>query len=104
LGGILNFTDRDVDKNELRGFKELLAQEVNGLKVDIKLNKKVTPVYIEQMKPDAVILALGSSILNPSIPGISNAMPALDVYDSASSVVKRVIMVVEGLAGCKFRS
>jgi 2,4-dienoyl-CoA reductase-like NADH-dependent reductase (Old Yellow Enzyme family)/thioredoxin reductase len=101
LGGILNFTDVDVDKYDLRNFKDLLVREVNMHKVNVKLNSEVTPAFIKDMKPDAIILALGSSILKPSIPGIDSAFHALDVYNSANKIGKRVIMVGGGLVGCE---
>lgn len=101
LGGLLNFTDFDVNKNDLRNFKNLLVREVGKLKVNVKLNTEVTPAVIKQIQPDAVILALGSSILKPSLPGIGNAIHALDVYENANRVGKRVVMVGGGLVGCE---
>ncbi len=65
------------------------------------LNTEITPAFINQMKPDAVILALGSSILKPVLPGINNAMHALDVYDKTDSVGQRVVIVGGGLVGCE---
>jgi 2,4-dienoyl-CoA reductase-like NADH-dependent reductase (Old Yellow Enzyme family) len=59
MGGNLKFTDIDVDKTDLRSFKDLLAREAARLKVDVKLNTEVTPAYIQKMQPEAIILALG---------------------------------------------
>jgi NADPH-dependent 2,4-dienoyl-CoA reductase/sulfur reductase-like enzyme len=101
LGGILNFTDVDVNKTDLRNFKDLLVREVSRLKVDVRLNTEITPDDIKEMKTDAIILALGSSQLTPSIPGIESAIHAIDVYDSSSQVGKRVVMVGGGLVGCE---
>jgi 2,4-dienoyl-CoA reductase-like NADH-dependent reductase (Old Yellow Enzyme family)/thioredoxin reductase len=101
LGGILNFTDIDVDKVDLRDFKDLLVREVNRLKVDVRLNTEITPDYIKEMKPEAIILALGSSKLVPGIPGIENALHALDVYDNSRKIGERVVMVGGGLVGCE---
>lgn len=101
LGGLLEFTDNDVDKVDLREFKDLLIREVGRLKVNVKLNTEVTPEFLQQTKPDAVILALGSSILKPALPGISNAIHAIEVYNKANSVGKKVIMVGGGLVGCE---
>jgi 2,4-dienoyl-CoA reductase-like NADH-dependent reductase (Old Yellow Enzyme family)/thioredoxin reductase len=101
LGGILNFTDVDVNKEDLRNFKDLLVREVKMRKVDVKLNTEITPDFIKAMKPDAIILALGSSPLKPSIPGIRNALHALDVYDGANRIGKRVVIIGGGLAGCE---
>jgi len=101
LGGILNFTDVDVNKTDLRNFKDLLVREVKRLKVDVKMNTEITPDYINDIKPDAVILALGSSPLIPAIPGIEKALHALDAYGAAKKIGKRVAMVGGGLTGCE---
>jgi 2,4-dienoyl-CoA reductase-like NADH-dependent reductase (Old Yellow Enzyme family)/thioredoxin reductase len=101
LGGILNFTDVDVNKTDLRNFKNLLIREVDMQGVDIKLNSEINPDFIHALKPDAVILAIGSSPMKPSIPGIGGALHALDVYNQAKKIGKRVIMVGGGLVGCE---
>jgi len=101
LGGILDFTDADADKEDLRNFKNLLVSEVMSGKVDVRLNTEITPAQIKQTKPDALILALGSSHLTPAIPGIESAFHALDVYHNAGKIGKRVVMVGGGLVGCE---
>jgi NADPH-dependent 2,4-dienoyl-CoA reductase/sulfur reductase-like enzyme len=101
LGGILNFTDVDIDKEDLRNFKNLLINEVQLRKVEVRLNTEITPDLIRKMKPEAIILALGSSRLTPAIPGIESAFHALDVYDKAHKIGKRVVMVGGGLVGCE---
>jgi 2,4-dienoyl-CoA reductase-like NADH-dependent reductase (Old Yellow Enzyme family)/thioredoxin reductase len=101
LGGILNFTDNDVNKTDLRSFKDLLVREVGRLKVDVKLNTEVTPALIQNMQPETIILALGSSIIKPPLPGIETALHALEVYNNINTIGKRVIMVGGGLVGCE---
>jgi len=101
LGGILNFTDVDVDKEDLRNFKNTLIYEVNLHNVAVKMNTEVTPAFIKKMNPDAIILALGSTPAKPAIPGIDKAIHALAVYDNANNIGKRVLMVGGGLVGCE---
>jgi len=101
LGGILNFTDVDVNKKDLRDFKDLLVREVNKHNIEVRLNMEITPAFINEMKPDAIVLALGSSPLKPPIPSIDNALPAINVYDNADKVGKRVVIVGGGLVGCE---
>lgn len=101
LGGILNFTDVDVDKVDLRNFKDLLVTELKLRNVDVRLNTEITPEYIKEMKPEAMILALGSTKLIPAIPGIGDALHALEVYDNANKIGERVVMVGGGLVGCE---
>jgi 2,4-dienoyl-CoA reductase-like NADH-dependent reductase (Old Yellow Enzyme family)/thioredoxin reductase len=101
LGGILNFTDVDVDKVDLRNFKNELILEVNSHAVEVKLNTEVTPEVINKMNPDVVILALGSSPIRLPIPGLNRARHALEVYDQGTRIGKRVVVVGGGLVGCE---
>ena len=101
LGGILSLFDTDVDKKDLMRFKDLLIRETLLRKVVIKLNTEVTPGFIRDMNPDTVIFALGSSPIKPAIPGIENAIRALDVYDASKYIGKNVVMIGGGLVGCE---
>jgi 2,4-dienoyl-CoA reductase-like NADH-dependent reductase (Old Yellow Enzyme family)/thioredoxin reductase len=101
LGGILNFTDRDVDKEDLRNFKNLLINETQSRGVEVVLNTEVDASLIKLSQPDEIILAIGSSPVKPNIPGIENAIPALRVYDSNIRIDRRVLVVGGGLVGCE---
>ncbi len=101
LGGILNFTKVDVNKNDLWNFINLLGYEIQIRRINVKLNTEVNPNFIRKMKPEALILALGSSPLMPSFPGIDNAIHALKVYEKPKNIGKRVVMVGGGLVGCE---
>ncbi|OGO24956.1 MAG: hypothetical protein A2144_08855, partial [Chloroflexi bacterium RBG_16_50_9] len=101
LGGILNFTDTDVHKIDLKNFKDLLVREVKRRNIKVMLNTEATPEFLAKLRPDAVILAIGASPCLPVITGAGTAMHALDVYRDDSRVGKKVVMVGGGLAGCE---
>ena len=101
LGGLLNFTDFDVYKVDLRNFKNVLIRELEVRGIEVLLNTQVTPAFIKSFKPDAVILAVGSSPIVPSIPGIEHAMDALTLYKNLDKVGKKVVMIGGGLVGCE---
>ncbi len=46
------------------------GEEVNRLGIDVRLNTKVTPEMIEEIKPDEVIIAIGSDYVAPAIEGV----------------------------------
>jgi len=102
LGGIINFTDSDADKIDLRNFKNLLIREVESDK-DIKviMDTEVDAVLVDKINPDKVIIAVGSHPLVPRIPGIETAMDALEAYNSMDKVGKNVVLVGGGLVGCE---
>ena len=101
LGGILNFTDHDVNKGDLRGFKDVLIREIEEKGIAVLLNTEVTSQFLKDFQPDAVILAVGSSPLLPPIPGVEHAMDALDLYGNLDRVGKRVVIIGGGLVGCE---
>jgi 2,4-dienoyl-CoA reductase-like NADH-dependent reductase (Old Yellow Enzyme family)/thioredoxin reductase len=101
LGGVLRFTDTDVHKVDLKNFKDVLVREVGRRDIKVLLNTEASPVFLAEFKPDAAILAIGASPALPPIPGIDNAMHALEVYKSDCKVGKKVIVLGGGLAGCE---
>jgi 2,4-dienoyl-CoA reductase-like NADH-dependent reductase (Old Yellow Enzyme family)/thioredoxin reductase len=101
LGGILNFTNNDVHKVDLRNFKNMLAREIETRGIEVLLDTEVTPEFIQNFKPDAVILAVGSSPLTPPIPGIEYSVDALNLYSDIYKVGKKVVIVGGGLVGCE---
>ena len=100
LGGLLYFTDIDIDKPDLRNFKNLLIHELETTTdVEVRLNTEVTPEFIREMAPDAVLLATGSLPTHPPIPGIENAHQAMGVYNGTCEPGKKIVMIGGGLVG-----
>jgi 2,4-dienoyl-CoA reductase-like NADH-dependent reductase (Old Yellow Enzyme family)/thioredoxin reductase len=101
LGGLLKFADTDAYKKDLGAFKDMLVRRVMKRGINILLGKEITAADISSFGADAVILAIGSTPVAPSIDGIENAIKALDVYKETSKVGQRVVMVGGGLVGCE---
>ncbi|MBQ9814494.1 MAG: FAD-dependent oxidoreductase [Lachnospiraceae bacterium] len=99
LGGTLFFTDVDVDKKDISQFKDTIIYEVSIRDIDVRLNTKVTPEMIKEIDPDVLILATGSTEKVIPIPGIENAIPALEVYRHPERVGQKVVIVGGGLVG-----
>jgi len=101
LGGIINFTDTDRDKVDLRNFKNLLIREAIESDANIQMDTELTKQAIEIINPDIILIAVGSKPLVPPIAGIEKAMDALAVYTSMKRLGKRIIIVGGGLVGCE---
>ncbi|MBR2832653.1 MAG: FAD-dependent oxidoreductase [Oscillospiraceae bacterium] len=99
LGGLLFFTDTDVDKPDLRGFRDMLIREVERRDIDLRLNTEVTAENLRGFGAEELIIATGSLPACPPIPGIENAVQSLEVYRGNVVPGKRVIMVGGGLIG-----
>ncbi len=98
LGGTLWYTDYDCHKDDMRKFRDHLANRVYRAGVDVRLGVTVTKQIIEDFAPDAVILAIGGRPVTPRIPGLAeNAKYALNAY--TETVGKKVVMIGGGLVG-----
>lgn len=102
LGGLLNFTDTDAWKTDLRDFKDLMVRRVGqNPNIEVRLNTAFTQADVKAFGANEVIVAVGSSAVTPSIPGIENAVQALDAYANLDAVGQNVVIVGGGLVGCE---
>ena len=101
LGGVLNFTDHDEDKEDLRNAKNVIIGDAVRSGADIRLDTECTEELIHEIKPDAVILAVGAHPVVPKIPGIEKAMNAVDAYTHMDELGHEVVIVGGGLVGCE---
>lgn len=76
-------------------------QKMEQLGVDVRLGTRVTGDLVRQLKPDAVIVAVGSKPLRPRIPGADRktVVQANDVLASRVVPGKRVAIIGGGLVG-----
>ena len=65
LGGHLIEATVPNFKDDLRIYMDWLIREVQKLEVKIELNKEVTSQFIDDAKPDAIVIATGSTTYYP---------------------------------------
>jgi len=80
VGGQFNLAAMPPAKQELAKLTKYLARQVRKAGVKVELGKKVTAELVEEVKPDAVIVATGSTPLVPDIPG-SNGPKVATAHD-----------------------
>ena len=106
VGGILKSEQALPFKYEmyqLSGTYGLLCERAG---VEIRLGVEVTPDYVEQEAPDALIIAAGSTPLVPPIPGLhgedgSNVIIVNNYYKDKDRCTDHVVVFGGGLAGCE---
>jgi 2,4-dienoyl-CoA reductase-like NADH-dependent reductase (Old Yellow Enzyme family)/thioredoxin reductase len=103
VGGILKSEQALPFKHEmyeLAGTYELLAKQAG---VEFRMNTEVTAEYVEQVNPDAVIIAVGSTPLVPPIKGLDgeNVVIVNNYYLEKEKVTDDVVVFGGGLAGCE---
>lgn len=103
LGGILNFSVHDPDKNDLAGFARAMEAQARAKGADLRLNTVLTGERLADIRPDEVILAIGSHPLLPPIPGLdgANVVQAMDAYAPDTRLGHKVVVLGGGLVGCE---
>jgi len=100
LGGTLKICDTDSIKTELLAFRDLLIREVGRRDIEVRLHEHVTPEFVRDFAPEAMVVAIGATPLMPPIPGIDGAVPGVQTYFvDPSSIGERLVMLGGGLVG-----
>jgi 2,4-dienoyl-CoA reductase-like NADH-dependent reductase (Old Yellow Enzyme family)/thioredoxin reductase len=103
LGGILK-SEQAIDfKHEMYELGLTLEKQARSEGVEIRLNTRVTPEYVQREQPEALILAVGSKPIVPPLPGIDgdNVVVVNDYYLEQEKVGDAVVVLGGGLAGCE---
>ena len=101
LGGILKSEQALPFKYEMYQLGLSLARQMEREGVEVRLSTTATPELLKQMKPDALILAVGSNPVIPPIPGIrsENVIVVNNYYLEKDKVEDSVVVLGGGLAG-----
>lgn len=101
LGGILKSGQALPFKYEMYQLAGTYARFCREAGVEIRLNTPADRAYVDEMAPDAVIIAAGSSPLVPPIPGLDgdNVVVVNNYYKEKAG--REVVVMGGGLAGCE---
>lgn len=103
LGGHLIEATVPSFKEDLRNYKDWLIEQTKKLGVKIELGKEFTPQLVEDTKPDALIVATGSNVYRPDVPGINKPVvtTAVDILLGKAEPGNKTIMAGGGVIGCE---
>ena len=103
LGGQLLMAAIPPGKEELATTTRFLSLQLSKLGVEVRTGQKATVDSITEMKPDAVVVATGSSTVRPDIVGASlpHVVMARDVIMDTKAVGQKVVVVGGGRVGCE---
>lgn len=103
MGGHLIEAGSHPFKDGIAALNRWYQNELNILGVPVHLNSPMDAEKIKALRPDAVILAVGSTHFMPKIPGIDHRKTA-GCYDVLMKNVKpgrKVVVVGGGMTGCE---
>ncbi|MGI5971270.1 MAG: FAD-dependent oxidoreductase [Oscillospiraceae bacterium] len=103
LGGKLNFGEEDPIKGELADLAKSMSAEMKRQNVEVRLNTAFSKELLAQLKPDAVIAAVGSKQSTKNTPGIDSphVLSAMDCYKKGMDFGKRAVVIGGGQIGCE---
>ncbi len=103
LGGWLRMERHLYFKQDMVNYVDTLAYEceING--VELRMNTCATKEYLESLKPDVVICAVGSEPFAPPIPGreLPNVCFAVDCFDDNVTLGDKIAIIGGGSIGCE---
>jgi NADPH-dependent 2,4-dienoyl-CoA reductase/sulfur reductase-like enzyme len=103
LGGLLRFASVPDFKEELRGFLQYLKIQVKKTGVEVLMGRKASLDLLRELHPDSVVLAAGSTMSTPGIPGVERPFVAgaLDLLSGKFQPGDRVVVVGGAAMGCE---
>ena len=101
LGGLLNDATVASFKAYMRLYLQWDIRETMACGAEIHLNTAVTPELVEEVNPDAIIVATGSTYVHPPIPGIDleKVKTVSDVENHRVPVGQNVVVCGGGIVG-----
>jgi len=103
LGGLLRYATVPDFKGELRRFLQYLKTQVKKLGVEVLLERRATLELVRDLKPDSVVLAAGSAMAAPQIPGVQKSFVAnaLELLSGKFQPGARVVIAGGAAMGCE---
>lgn len=102
LGGHLIEAHKPAFKGDTKQFLDWLTREVAKAGVEVKLGTEATVDLIKGLKPDALIVAVGSDAIKPPLEDTGAVVAeAADVLLGKKQVGEKVIVIGAGLVGCE---
>jgi amino acid adenylation domain-containing protein len=102
LGGQARLTTQpEIYHATVMTYRDHLAQQLANLGVTVRLRERFTPELIDQLQPDAIVLANGAHMALPKLPGLQakHSLTASDVLAGAATGA-RVVVVGAEPTGC----
>ncbi len=95
LGGLAYADNADFKANIAR-YRDYLARQVSALPIDLRLNTEVTRELVDEVKPDALIVAIGAKPWMLPVPRDENAKVVFGADLRKDTPVGRNVVVVGG--------
>ncbi len=101
--GALRFADNDTwFKKPMRRYRDSQIAKVMRSGVDVRLNTRVTKDVVDEVKPDALIAAVGSEPFAVPVPGYDGPNVVFGAYLTPQTPIgEKVVIIGGGFIGCE---
>lgn len=101
LGGQFLTAGMAPRKEEMKEAAQRMARKAERLGVEIRMNTKVTPEVIAEVKPHTVFNAIGSEPVIPKIPGVEKSfvVNSHDVLNGKVTLSGNIVVIGGGMVG-----
>ena len=101
LGGLLVWAAKGPFKEDLYLYLTHLIKQIEKSTVTVMLDTFANPQLVKQLKPDSLILALGSDSKQLPIAGQEKMLDCLTAIDNMSALGNEIVIVGGGSIGCE---
>ena len=103
LGGNLNCEANVPFKAAFPKYIATMTRRLEKAGVKVRLNTPVTPEFVEEFAPDALMVAVGAEPVIPPIPGIhgKNVVFGTELAQREGEIGHRVVVLGGGMVGCE---
>ena len=103
LGGALHYIAMEHYKLDIKYFLEYLIRQLNKSNVDVRLGVNADRAFVEAMKPDVVIVAIGANPMKPPLKGIEqkHVMDFYAAIENEKSLGKDIVIIGGGSIGAE---
>jgi len=103
MGGQLPLASRPPGKQEIDRLINYLKGRVEASGVRVELGRVVDDQWLDQVRPDAAILATGSDPVIPGINGLSNirTLTGREILGGAEIQAEKIVVIGGGQVGCE---
>jgi NADPH-dependent 2,4-dienoyl-CoA reductase/sulfur reductase-like enzyme len=101
VGGKMRLAAKPPFRQTIDKFRSYQADQLEKIGVRVKTGITVTPMLIDEMNPDVVVVAAGAKSIYPDVPGIGlgHVVTAEDVLDGHITPGKKVVIIGAGIVG-----
>ncbi|NTW96028.1 MAG: FAD-dependent oxidoreductase, partial [Erysipelotrichaceae bacterium] len=103
VGGALHYISKEFYKKDIADYLVYLKKQLAKSKVNVCLNTTATPELVKNLKPEAIIVAIGASAIIPPIPGIDlpQVMGFYDALSHEEKIGQKVVIIGGGSIGAE---